>query len=118
MTDEPKRKMLITNCPNCGGELQSTGECKYCGTHVRFENELNISAGERVEILIKKTEKHDGKECISLVPFRGFLTSIDFRWPELECADLYCTKPIYIFPQRPTVRLEFEGTVGEPICNP
>lgn len=37
-------RKLITNCPNCAGVLIE-GKCPYCGTHVRYANELDIEGG-------------------------------------------------------------------------
>lgn len=50
-------RKLITNCPNCGGALESNGRCPFCGTHVRFANELDLQVGnfsrsEPIEILL------------------------------------------------------------------
>lgn len=36
------KRMMLTNCPNCAGELTRDGRCTYCGTHARFANELDI----------------------------------------------------------------------------
>ena len=39
---------LITNCPNCGGELTSDGYCQYCNTKVRLANAMEIETGQFV----------------------------------------------------------------------
>lgn len=72
------RKILLTNCPNCGGTLTESGDCPYCKTKVRFENELNISTGdedvpERVEILIKRTCGN----TVNIIPFEGYLERVE-----------------------------------------
>lgn len=107
------RKMLITNCPNCGGELAHSGECEYCRTKVRLENELRVDSREPIEILIKRTERYNGKEHITLIPFRGFLIRMEEQLPELTAFSLDERGPVCILPQRPIVNLEFEGTVGD-----
>ena len=107
------RKMLITNCPNCGGELPQNGECKYCGTKVRFENELRVDSREPIEILIKRTERYNWEEHIVLIPFNGFLIRMEEQLPELTAFPLCEREPVCILPSRPIVNLEFEGTVGD-----
>jgi hypothetical protein len=72
-------KMLITNCPNCGGDLLESGNCPYCGTKVRYENEISVNTDEfgtpeRVEILIKR--QHG--DTVYITPFVGYLESISY----------------------------------------
>lgn len=106
------KKMLITNCPNCGGELPENGNCKYCGTKVRFENELNIDEREPVEILIKRTSKgSNGENILSFIPFRGFLISLDYEYPVLDCFCLSDNMYTSIQSNIPNVTLTFNGTI-------
>lgn len=35
--------MRITNCPNCGAPLSSSGECRYCGTVVSRDDAGHLS---------------------------------------------------------------------------
>ena len=106
------KNMLITNCPNCGGELPESGNCKYCGTKVRFENELNIDEREPVEILIKRTAKgSNGENILSFIPFRGFLIRLDYEYPVLECSCLSDNKYVNIQSNIPDVTLTFNGTI-------
>lgn len=39
---------LVTNCPNCGGELTPDGYCQYCNTKVRLANAMEIETGQFV----------------------------------------------------------------------
>lgn len=86
---------LITNCPNCGGELTSDGYCQYCNTKVRLANAMEI------EIRVKR-----GDETI-IIPFEGYLQSIDMRY---ETTDIYFDNKKYAYmPSRPSVDLAFSG---------
>jgi hypothetical protein len=107
------KNMLITNCPNCGGELPENGNCKYCGTKVRFENELNLNEREPVEILIKRTSKgSNGENILSFIQFRGYLTAIDYEYPVLECSCLSDNMYTSIQSNIPNVTLTFNGTIS------
>ena len=97
-------RMLITNCPNCGGVLND-GKCPYCDTQVRFANELDIQAndlyGSRVEISLNVK---NGNETI-VYPFVGYLheASIDYSdcYHHSGCRTIRCGYP--------SARLVFEG---------
>lgn len=84
-------RKLLTNCPNCNGVLNIDGRCPYCGTHVRYANELDIQANDMltakdVEIKINVTR---GGETV-VFPFVGRLTDMTishgsrYSLPEVE----------------------------------
>lgn len=85
-----QKRMLVTNCPNCAGELAKDGKCPYCGTHVRMANELDIDATNwwgsdtvSIQINIKR-----GDETI-ILPVRGQIGSLTINhsphsYPEVE----------------------------------
>jgi len=69
-------RMLSTNCPNCGGVLDD-GKCPYCGTKVRFANEIDLldfGSGE-TEICINLKKGND----TFVLPIRGRLTSVEIK---------------------------------------
>lgn len=95
-------RQLLTNCPNCAGELNSDGTCPYCKTKVRYANELDIQAGSPwvdgynpVEIAIKVKR---GNETI-VYPFEGYLSSMKVQ------------HEAYMLPR---VELTFNGTFIQP----
>lgn len=108
------KNMMITNCPNCGGELTESGFCKYCKTHVRYENELNIGKNDVVEILIKhhSTDK-DGNNCAIITPFRGYLVSFHEEIPILYADCLSDFNSHIIRGNRVEVELTFHVTIGD-----
>lgn len=82
--------MIKINCPNCGAPLINS-KCSYCGTKVRYSNEIEVTdAHSPTEILIK-IQRND--ETV-LIPFVGHLSSMTF-----EHDDYF----------RQSMRLEFEG---------
>ena len=93
-------RLLLTNCPNCAGELDSDGFCPYCKTKVRYANELDIQGdsswigGNPVEIAIKVKR---GDETV-VYPFEGYLSSMNVS---------YYTP--YVLPN---VELTFNGTLA------
>jgi len=102
------RDILLTNCPNCGGELTGDGFCAYCKTKVRYANEIILEdedwfTGNDVEIMIKR--KID--DTVYLVPFVGSLTEIkqDFY------TDDYYIEYDAIRNGSPEVTLTFRGTM-------
>ena len=84
------QRRLLTNCPNCAGELHSDGYCPYCKTKVRYANELDIQAGglcygDFVEIAINVKQ---GDKTI-VYPFVGRIRSLEIShvidsWPSVE----------------------------------
>ena len=86
-----QKRMLKTNCPNCAGALQPDGNCPYCGTHVRFANELDIDGdnwlgSNQVEIMMRIKK---GNEMI-VMPIVGRIESISVSHSpcELPLVDL------------------------------
>lgn len=86
-----QKRMLKTNCPNCAGALQPDGNCPYCGTHVRYANELDIDGdnwlgSNQVEIMMRIKK---GNEMI-VMPIVGRIESISVSHSpyELPLVDL------------------------------
>ena len=103
--------MLLTNCPNCGGILLDSGVCPYCQTKVRYENELNISVNEPIEILIKhKSIDSNGNEVTHLIPFKGWMKQITKTY---NTVDIYADGTRYPFPTSPQINLEIEGYISK-----
>ena len=101
--------VLLTNCPNCGGTLLESGLCPYCGTKVRYENELNISVNEPIEILIKhKSTDSEGKEITHIIPFKGYIKQVTQKY---DTIDVYADGIRHMFPTSPQINLEIEGFV-------
>lgn len=106
------KRMLLTNCPNCGGELTSEGFCNYCKTKIRYANEIEISNDSMfsmpgaVEILIKVKR---GNEIV-LVPFRGCLEMIEEHFDTVCAMPLYNNyNQVYYSQNRNKVDLKFSG---------
>ena len=67
-------RVLTTNCPNCGGVLNN-GNCPYCGTKVRYANELDIECGNchqpvEVQLNIKRGD------TVTILPLRGYISEV------------------------------------------
>lgn len=67
-------RALTTNCPNCGGVLDN-GNCPYCGTKVRYANELDIECGDshrpvEVQLNIKRGD------TVTILPLRGYISEV------------------------------------------
>lgn len=80
-------RKLLTNCPNCAGELQKDGYCYHCNTHVRMANELDVdfSNFNRMDIMLNVKQ---GNETL-LIPCTGCIMNIrrEFSYgclPEIE----------------------------------
>jgi hypothetical protein len=113
-------KLLLTNCPNCGAQLNAAGDCAYCKTKVRYENSIRLSEDDpfynQCEILIKRERKDaDGNKYIVYVPFIGRLTSVEMSTFVDSCyvPDITGgTKPYRMSPVN-EMRLMFDGYVAE-----
>ena len=87
-------RRLTTNCPNCGGIL-SEGRCPYCGTHVRYANELDIGFGRQpieVQLNIKQGDS------VLIMPLYGCITEISTTYNHLA---------------EPEVQFVFNGIIGQ-----
>lgn len=71
-------RMLLTNCPNCAGELEKGGYCRYCNTHVRMANELDINSNDfnRIELMLNIKR---GNETL-LIPCVGYMADISVKF--------------------------------------
>lgn len=97
---------LVTNCPNCGGELTSDGYCQYCSTKVRLANAMEIETGQfvskpvEIEIRVKRGDE------TTIIPFEGYLQSINMQYD----TDIYFdNKRCGCIQNRPSVDLAFSG---------
>lgn len=108
------RDTLLTNCPNCGGELTGDGFCAYCKTKVRYANEIILEdegwfTENDIEIMIKRKIG----DTVYLVPFVGSLTEIeqdfciDNRYIEYEDKKTL----ISLIHKSPEVSITFRGTM-------
>ena len=99
---------LLTNCPNCAGVLTSDGFCEYCNTKVRYANVLELSDIDReeiVEILIKMRDK----DRVSVLPVKGFITSIEMKMNASEL--LYDDYRMTRITNLPEININFDGWV-------
>lgn len=62
---------IITNCPNCGSALQKL-KCQYCGTEIRYSNEIELFNGEKCELMLR----HNNGKNVTLIPVEGYISSI------------------------------------------
>lgn len=99
---------LIHNCPNCGGELTEKGDCKYCNTKIRLENRISVDTSKCELIEIELRIKRGDTICIT--PIKGFIESIDYQIPVLDCAFL---PDYYTIPTRQNIRLTIVGDIYE-----
>lgn len=104
-----KVNTLITNCPNCGGELTEEGFCNYCNTKVRLANkvEVDISSFLNSKVEIELKVKQGDKTVI--IPFTGMLTSYDILYDPVFCE--IGNHHRCIGNNDPRVTLTFEGHV-------
>ena len=95
------KRALITNCPNCGAAIERDGNCKYCGTHVRYANEIDINASNfyntsDVEIMLNI--KQD--DTMTVLPLRGHIESVNVtRVGYLELPEVEFNFCGYIIPE-------------------
>ena len=87
-------RMLLTNCPNCAGELLKDGYCYHCNTHVRMANELDIdySNFNRMEIMLNVKQ---GNETI-LIPCVGCIIGVSKHYSYMELPEIEFTFKGYI----------------------
>jgi hypothetical protein len=117
-------KTLITNCPNCGAELNEDGFCSYCETKIRYANELELSMHdllpERTEVLMKfnKTTINENGEEIKetiLMPMSLYLENVEL---DTICDYSYvrCGSLLKVIPNNnPTkhCKLTFDAYIGK-----
>lgn len=95
------KRALITNCPNCGAAIERDGNCKYCGTHVRYANEIDINASNfyntsDVEIMLNIKQG----DAVTILPLRGHIESVNVtRVGCLELPEVEFNFCGYIIPQ-------------------
>lgn len=78
-------RKLLTNCPNCGGELLIDGVCPYCGTKVRYANELDIDRNKNSIELILRIKK--GNELL-ILPTCGIIEELSINYSNYD--GFYC----------------------------
>ena len=84
------KRMMLTNCPNCAGELTRDGKCTYCGTHARFANELDVNFdnllfnNNAIEIMM---HVKNGNETI-ILPVRGRIESLTVKHSAYELSEV------------------------------
>lgn len=44
---------VYKNCPNCGGTLDDTGRCKYCGSKVYDFCDIDLNGGKKTYLRVK-----------------------------------------------------------------
>lgn len=87
-------RMLLTNCPNCAGELEKGGYCRYCNTHVRMANELDVDFSNfgKMELMINVKQ---GNETV-LIPCIGCITNVVKSYSYMELPEIEFTFQGYI----------------------
>ena len=95
------KRALITNCPNCGAAIERDGNCKYCGTHVRYANEIDINASNfyntsDVEIMLNIKQG----DTMTVLPLHGHIESVNVtRVGYLELPEVEFNFRGYIIPE-------------------
>lgn len=68
-------RTLLTNCPNCGGVLTGN-KCEYCGTHVRYANEVDIDfKGKPIELVLNIKQG----DTVTVLPMVGRINTVEVR---------------------------------------
>ena len=103
--------MLETNCPNCGGALLDSGKCPYCGTKVRYANELSLDVSEygyiepiEIKLMIKKDD------TVTIIPLRGHINTIT-QTLEQVCVECTNGKKVLFNNNSVKYNFDFEGYV-------
>lgn len=84
-------RQMLTNCPNCGGVLESNGYCPYCCTKVRYANEVDIEGRggfnfhDQVELMFRVKK---GDETV-IFPVVGYFDTITMRPDHMGITDVY-----------------------------
>lgn len=95
------KRALITNCPNCGAAIERDGNCKYCGTHVRYANELDVDTGNffnvpSVEVVLNIKQG----DAVTILPLRGHIETVNVtRRGYLELPEVEFNFCGYIIPE-------------------
>ena len=102
----------LTNCPNCGGYLNDSGRCEFCGSKV-FDF-LSIDFGCRNMPSAKTYIRIKSKGKVYIAPVRVDTVNITIPSDTLYCSDLlgdsgYLTRQSY-----PNYNVDFIG-IGEAI---
>lgn len=99
--------MDITNCRNCGGELDRYGHCPYCGTNYKRLNQIDIKDFETTDIEIRVKR---GDNTL-ILPLRGRISEIEVRNDSAE-AILMDGTIMHRMVSSPSVRFEFDGVIN------
>lgn len=107
-------RQMLTNCPNCGGVLESNGYCPYCCTKVRYANEVDIEGSggfnfhDQIELMFRVKR---GDEIV-IFPVVGYFDEITMR-PEIDSFYDVTGRPVGIFNLGTNVELHFTGQLIE-----
>ena len=102
-------RKLITNCPNCAGVLIE-GKCPYCGTHVRYANELNIEYGIKAEPIEVQLNIRQG-DSVLILPLKGRITDITMS---TDHNNYYVDgRPVLSMVVQNNVQFTFDGIIAE-----
>ena len=75
-------RVLKTNCPNCGGVLNA-GNCPYCGTKVRYANEIDIERGNGYQPVEVQLNIRQG-DTVTILPLRGHISEVSVTYDHYE----------------------------------
>lgn len=96
---------IITNCPNCGAPLEKL-KCHYCGTEIRYSNEINLFDG-KCELLLR----HNQGNKVVLMPVVGYISQIELVRDYDSCRSF--DGRIHYTATNPQIEFSFVGTMGE-----
>ena len=102
----------LTNCPNCGGYLNDSGRCEFCGSKVFDFLTIDFNARNMPSAKTYIRLKVDGK--VMIAPVIVGEMSMNWRNEQVECVDylgsVYIRRPVY-----PTFNVDF-SVIGDMIA--
>lgn len=100
----------LTNCPNCGGVLDSLGHCHYCGTNAKIgTNVVDIGQFGECDITLN-FRKGDN---VYIYPLRGTITEMQFQFTTEPTTCFYSDNVIVQKINRQMVSFTFDGELKD-----
>jgi len=102
----------LTNCPNCGGYLNDSGRCEFCGSKIFDFLSIDFNARNMPSAKTYIRIKTKGK--IMIAPVIIGTMSMEMSSDTIECSDIYSGVDYIRRPVYPTFNVDFQ-VIGDMI---
>lgn len=102
----------LTNCPNCGGYLNDSGRCEFCGSKVFDFLTIDFNRREMPSAKTYIRIKTNGK--IMIAPVIIGTMSMEMSRDIVDCSDTYSEIEYIRRPVYPTFNVDFQ-VIGDMI---